>query len=156
MPSLILLAVLQFGAIPPEPSVQTQNADLLDTWTLVSVEWLGERTDQVWQHVDPGERTRWGDRVWRDTRVQVTFEKKRIQWVGGLTKTPGPRIIDYELQWKQGRGTLITDQGRHQSLISVQADTLRWCYDERDRLPKKVGSDIKDENIYLLVFRRGK
>jgi hypothetical protein len=161
MQSLILLTAIQIVAIPPEPSIRTKNADLCGTWTLLAVEWMGDRTEQIWEYADPDERNKWGDKVWRNTRVQVTIDKKRIQCAGhDFTKTlcfvPGPRIFDYQIEWKQGNGVLLINEGRYPLLIRVSGDTMLWCYDARNVLPKKVASDVNDDNIYLLIFRRVK
>jgi hypothetical protein len=161
MQSLILLTVLQIGAVPPEPAVRTKSADLLDTWTFVSVEWLGERTEQFWEYADPEERDKWGNRVWSKKRVEVTFEKNRFLWFGddrpkGCFWSPNPRILDYQIEWKQGDGVLLINEGRYPLLIRISGDTMLWCYDARNVLPKKVASDVNDDNIYLLIFRRAK
>jgi hypothetical protein len=125
--ALLLLAGTASPASVPEPSTRTRKATFYDSWTLIAVEWMGERTDQAWEHADPNERTRWGDPVWRDMRYRVTFEMQRMivsePWsIPGQAPDWVDRAAGYRIDWSGDSGELSTNGTK--SLIAIHEDPV--------------------------------
>ncbi len=154
--TLLLLAALNPGSTPAEPTMRSRETGLNGIWTLMYVEWMGERTDQAvsYSELDP----KLGTRIYLEGRWRIRFDSEKMTCFGGPLGRPWEpdwaEKQDYSLHALNGRTILRTSLA--ESLIAVAEDTLYLCHHQGwNRLPRAIGSDVNDPDVVLLVYRRG-